>query len=264
MRASLHNRLRDGTLDLVPRHESGRRNGMPSCVAWIPGQDKPKRAAVGRANHRHLRSQTHRGTAVRAGNGSRFVPLDGQLCGLFAVDIASFNGPRRDDDIQMYVHKSLHEMLTATFDREDVPWANCAHEDRGDGVLVVVPPVIPVARLVDPIPDRLRRLIRRHNRVSCEAARIQVRIAAHVGPVHFDGHGFVGRDISFLCRLLDAPPLKRMLSESGAEAAYIASDYIYENVVRRHPSLIDPVLFQSLPVRVKETRTRAWAYVLGA
>jgi hypothetical protein len=201
---------------------------------------------------------------VGVGNGSSSVSPDGQLCGLFGVDIAGFNNWRRDDDIQIYVHKSLYEMLQAAFDRSDVPWFSCAHEDRGDGVLVIVPPMISVAGLVDPVPERLRGLVRRHNRVSCEAAQIQLRVAAHIGPVHNDGHGFVGRDVSLLCRLLDARSLKRMLAQSGAEVAFIASGYVYENVICRHPSLVDPALFQSLSVRVKETRTRAWAYVIGA
>src|ERR1700683_4640744 len=73
---------------------------------------------------------------VPAGNGSSFVLPDGQLCGLFAVDIAGFNGLHRDDDIQIYVHESMYEMLQAAFDRSDVPWFSCIHEDRGDGVLV--------------------------------------------------------------------------------------------------------------------------------
>jgi hypothetical protein len=203
------------------------------------------------------------GLEASFGKGSSAVSPDGQLCGLFAVDIAGFNGLRRDDEIQMYVHKSLYEMLQAAFDRSDVPWFSCAHEDRGDGVLIVVPPMISVAGLVDPIPERLRGLVRRHNRVSCEAAQIQLRVAAHVGPVHSDGHGFIGRDVTLLCRLLNARSLKRMLADSGAEVAFITSGYVYENVIRRRPSLIDPSLLQPLSVRVKETRTRAWAYIVG-
>ena len=214
-------------------------------TAWLPRADWNRRDA---------------GVAA----GSSFASPDGHLCGLFAVDIAGFNRSHRDDDIQIYVHQSLYEMLQAAFDRSDVPWFSCAHEDRGDGALVIVPPMIPVAGLVDPIPERLRNLVRRHNRVSCEAARIQLRVAAHIGPVHDDGHGFVSRDVNLLCRLLEARSLKRMLSQSGAEVAFITSGYVYENVIRRHPSLVDPALFQSLSVRVKETRTRAWAYILGA
>jgi hypothetical protein len=83
-------------------------------------------------------------------------------------------------------------------------------------------------------------------------------VATHVGPVHHDRYGFVGRDVNLLCRILDAPTFKRMLAESGAEIAFIASSYLYENIVVRRPSLIDPGLFKPMTVRVKETRTRAW------
>jgi hypothetical protein len=195
---------------------------------------------------------------IRVLSGSSLGALDGQLCGLFGIDIVGFNSWWRDDDIQMYVHKSLYEMLEATFDSSDVPWSRCVHEDRGDGALVVIPPMIPVAGLVT-IPERLRLLVRRHNHVSCDAARIQLRVAMHIGPVRHDGYGFVGHEVSLLFRLLNARPLRRMLSESGAEVAFIASATMYEQVIRRRPSLVDPALFQRLPVQVKETRTRAWA-----
>jgi class 3 adenylate cyclase len=246
-------------------------NDMSSPVTRFSGLAPPKRGRphclAGNEGRRHAVSRLTAADAwhvVRTDNGSSPVPPNGQLCGLFAADIAGFNGSRRDDDIQLYVHKSLYEMLQAAFERADVPWSGCAHEDRGDGVLVVIPPTIPVSGLVDPIPDRLRGLIRRHNRVSCEAAQIQLRIATHIGPVHSDGHGFVGRDVNLLYRLLDARALKRMLSESGAEVAFIASSYVYDTVIRRRPSLVDPAVFQPLAVRVKETRARAWACVLGA
>jgi hypothetical protein len=234
--------------------------------AWTAerGAATPRPAHSGDPGTAQLRRADWSGLEVPVGDGSSFVSPDGQLCGLFAVDIAGFNGLRRDDDIQIYIHESLYEMLQAAFDRSGVPWFGCTHEDRGDGVLVIIPPMIPIAGLVDPIPERLRGLIRRHNRVSCEAARIQLRVAMHVGPVHHDGHGFVGRDVTLLCRLLDAPSLKRMLAQSGAEVAFVTSCYVYENVIRRRPSLVDPALFQPLSVRVKETRTRAWAYPLGA
>lgn len=184
-------------------------------------------------------------------------------CGLFAVDIAGFTGPLRDNDIQMYLHKSLYEMLQIAFDMSDVPWADCSHEDRGDGVLVVVPPNISASTLV-PIPDRLRSLIRRHNHVSCEAACIQLRSALHLGPVHYDGHGFIGADVNLLCRLLDTRQLKRRLADSAAEIGLIASDYLYFNVIRRQPSFVDPALFDPVRIRVKEARARAWVYLPDA
>jgi hypothetical protein len=200
----------------------------------------------------------------RALNGSRPFSPDGQVCGLFAVDIAGFGEPCRDDDVRLYVHRSLYDMLEVAFDGSGVPWADCVHEDRGDGALVVVPPAIPAAGLIHPIPDKLLVLVRRHNRVSCDAARIQLRVAVHIGPVHHDGHGFVGHDVNFLYRMLDAPAFKRMLAGSGSEIAFITSCYLYENVVVRRPSLVGPDMFKPVAVRVKETRARAWAYTLGA
>jgi hypothetical protein len=237
---------------------------VPSCAAKSPEQARLKTSVASAAVHERIRRRTAARDLGSRSNGRPQIPSDGQLCGLMAVDIAGFNRLERDDDIREYLRKSLYEMLFAAFDRADVPLSGCICEDRGDGALVVVPPTIPIARLVDPIPDGLRSLIRRHNRVSCEAARVQLRVAAHVGPVHHDGHGFVGYDVNLLCRMLDAGSFKRMLSASDAEVAFIVSAYIYENILRRHPSLLDPAVFQPLRIRVKETRARAWAYVLGS
>ena len=154
-------------------------------------------------------------------------PTGGQLCTLFAVDIAGFTGPQRDDDIRLYLHEELYRILEKAFDGSGISWNCCFHEDRGDGVLVVVPPGIACMGIIDPLPERLRGLIRRHNDVPREAARIQLRAAAQIaGPVDHDGHGFISSDINLLFRLLDAHPLKRALTGSGAELALIVSDYV--------------------------------------
>ena len=188
-------------------------------------------------------------------------PTGGQLCTLFAVDIAGFTGPHRDDDIRLYLHEELYRILEKAFDGSGISWNCCFHEDRGDGVLVVVPPGITCMGIIDPLPERLRGLIRRHNHVSCEAAGIQLRAAAHIGPVDHDGHGFISSDINLLFRLLDAHPLKRALTGSGAELALIISDYVYRNVVCRYPSLVSPDVFKSVRFQVKYTRAAAWTYV---
>ncbi len=190
-------------------------------------------------------------------------PTGGQLCTLFAVDIAGFTGPHRDDDIRLYLHEELYRILEKAFDGSGISWSCCFHEDRGDGVLVVVPPSMPCTGIIDPLPERLRGLIRRHNHVSCAAAGIQLRAAAHVGPVDHDGHGFISSDINLLFRLLDAHPLKRALTGSAAELALIISDYVYRNVVCRYPSLVTPDAFKPVRFQVKYTRAAAWTYLPG-
>jgi hypothetical protein len=182
---------------------------------------------------------------------------------VLAVDIAGFTKPHRDDEIRLYLHEELYELLQKAFDGSDIPWADCFHEDRGDGALIVVPPYITSKGIIDPLPERLRGLIRRHNHVSSQAAGIQLRAAAHIGPVEHDGHGFVGSDINLLFRMLESRPLKRALARSGAELALMVSEDVYRSLVCRCPSLVSPEAFQRVGFQVKQTRGRAWIYLPG-
>lgn len=188
-------------------------------------------------------------------------PRDGQVCTMFAVDIAGFTRPDRDDDIRAYLHEELYKVLEKAFDSSGIRWARCSLEDRGDGALIVIPPTVSCKGIIDPLPERLRSLIRRQNHVFCDAAALQLRAAAHIGPVDHDGHGFIGSDVNFLFRMLDARPLKSALTDSSAELALMVSDYIYRNIVCRHPSLASPEAFRPVRFNVKTTRSRAWIYI---
>ena len=99
-----------------------------------------------------------------------------------------------------------------------------------------MPPEIPLKGLIDCFPDKLRGLVRLHNHVSAVAADMQLRVAAHIGPVEHDGYGFVGAtDVNFAFRMLDARPLKNQLAKSGAELGLIVSDYVYNSLICRYP-----------------------------
>ncbi len=191
-------------------------------------------------------------------------PAGGQVCALFAVDIAGFTRPDRDDDIRLFLHEELYRILERAFDGSGIPWNGCFPEDRGDGALVIVPPGIAARGIIDPLPERLGGLIRRHNHVSCNAARIQLRAAAHLGPVFHDGHGFIGSDVDFLFRMLEARPLKSSLVSTDRDLALIVSDYVYRSIVFRHPSLVSPDAFRPIRFQVKYARARAWTYLPGA
>jgi hypothetical protein len=188
----------------------------------------------------------------------------GQICGLFAVDIARFTDPCRDEHVQLYLREMMYRMLERAFDGSGVPWRACQHEDRGDGILIIVPPVIPADGLADPLPERLSGLVRVHNRLSSQEARIQLRAAAHVGRVYRDGHGFAGDAASHLCRLLEEPRLKYLLKASGSDLAFIASDYFYDTVICRHPTLVDPAAFQPVAVDVRHATATGWIQLIGS
>lgn len=191
-------------------------------------------------------------------------PTSGQVCTILALDIDGFTRPDRDEAIRIHLHEAFYDILTKAFEGSGLPWNLCHHEDRGDGALVILPPDVPAAPVIDPFPERLRGLIRQHNRMMCDAAQIQLRAAAHIGPVYWDAYGVIGDDLNMLFRILDAAPLRRALAGSGAELAFAISSYMHDSLVLRHRTLIDPAVFSPLKTRVKRTPVNAWMYLPGA
>lgn len=186
-----------------------------------------------------------------------------QVCAMLSVDIADYTSPVRDEEIRQHLRASLYTIIEEACDRSGIPWGECRHEDKGDGMLVVVPAGISPSRLIEPFPLVLRTLIRKHNRVSAEAASMQLRVAVHMGLVHQDAHGLASDDINYLFRMLDARPLRQSLADSRAEVVLAVSSYVYESIVLRSPSLADPAQFRHVKSRVKRTAVDVWLHIPG-
>jgi class 3 adenylate cyclase len=186
---------------------------------------------------------------------------DGQVCAMFAVDIADYTS--RDEEIQLFLRRALYQMLAAAFTASGVPWERCRRQDRGDGALVVIPPGTPSQSLISPLPAQLENQLRSHNRIVTEPARMQLRAAIHIGPVYRDAHGLAGEDLNMVCRILDARPLRRALADSGAGLALVVSGHFYDTVIRRHPSITGAAAFRPFRTTVKRTRVHAWIHMPG-
>lgn len=182
-------------------------------------------------------------------------------CVMLAVDVARFAGRGTDDEAQRIVRRVMYEALSRAVDDTRIGWRDCLHEDRGDGVLVIVPRGIASAAVVDGLPLRLKAELRRYNRTAGAGAELRLRAAVHAGEVHKDGHGLVGAAVNHLFRLLEATALRQALEEPGREVALLASDHFYESVIRHGSGQIDPGAYRQVPVSVKETETRGWLHV---
>lgn len=145
----------------------------------------------------------------------------------------------------------------------DVPFDACYHEDRGDGAIFVLPVTVSMSIMAGPFLGRLRAELRRHNELSNELGAIRLRVALHAGEVRMDEHGLVGAAVIHVFRLLDAQVFKDALARSGAALAVIASDRLYEDVLRHGWDLVDPADYTAVDVRSKETSARAWILVPG-
>src|SRR5581483_8697541 len=83
---------------------------------------------------------------------------------IFCVDVEGFGDHRRTDLDQVVVRESLYASLERALDRVGIGWRECYQEDRGDGVLILVPAEIPKRLLVSRLPQELARELARHNR----------------------------------------------------------------------------------------------------
>ena len=180
---------------------------------------------------------------------------------ILIVDVERFGDPARTNAHQLAVRDGMYQALRQSFSSGRISWADCVTEDRGDGVLVLVPPVVPKSWLVTRLPAYLAEALVRHNAAHPKQERIRLRMALHAGEVHQDPHGFAGVSINRAFRLIEAPASRTALRDSSGVVALIVSDWFYDEVVRHHPAAA-PSCFRQVHVVMKETEMTAWVRVL--
>jgi CRP-like cAMP-binding protein len=196
--------------------------------------------------------------------GSGPTAWTGQICPILLTDITAFGSRGRNDDDRRAVRRRIHDLLPEAFENSNVRWLECYMEDRGDGSLIVVPPTVPVSSLVDSVVGPLAAALRQHNHQASDAVRIQLRVALHVGPVTRDLIGMTGQAIIHTARLVESSALRRHLKETGADLGFIASAFVYDNVIRQRGEPINAANFKRVRFRAKESMVTAWIYLAGA
>ncbi|GAA1883878.1 cyclic nucleotide-binding domain-containing protein [Actinomadura bangladeshensis] len=196
-------------------------------------------------------------------SGSAGPSWAGQNCTIVFTDIAGFSSRVRDENDRLEVRRAMYAALRQSFEESRVPWDACYSEDRGDGALIVVPPGIPTAAVIDPMIAALGMRLRRHNHRSSEAVRIQLRVALDVGPVLPDPPGVSGWTIINAARLLDAAPFKERLAATGADLGVIASRFVYDSVIAHSPGYVNAAEYEPIGCRVKETDIEGWIHLRG-
>lgn len=191
------------------------------------------------------------------------IPVDGQVSAMLVVDIAGFAYPGRDPDIRRHMQDSCYDYLEEACVNSGVAWDKCRCQDQGDGTLVFLPPDTDLHRLVREFPGRLRARLHRYNHSSIEAAQMRLRVAMHVGRVYPNRHGLSGDDITYLCRMLEAGPLKKAAFDCPTGVAVSVSNELYKLLLQQDPKLADEVRFRPMQSRVKFTRLRTWLHVPG-
>jgi hypothetical protein len=173
------------------------------------------------------------------------------------VDVEGFGALTRTLPYQQRTRAELYAMLRRALAEAGVAWDDCYPEDRGDGVLLLVPPEYPKRPLVEVLPEALARELHGHNRTSHANQQFRLRLAVHAGEVAFDDHGVTSTSLTTAFRLLNATPVKKALADSQGVLAFVVSRWVFDEVVR-HSAVLDPATFRPVSVRGKEVHDVAW------
>jgi len=220
-----------------------------------------------RPRRRHLASlpQTNGGTSPRNGKGPRQNGSLPVYRNILAVDIEG--STQRRNPIKEELRELVYRLVIAALVMAGID--NQCYDpftDRGDGVLVLLRPTddFPKPLLLSRLIPSLGSLLSAHNSSisSAEQPRIlRLRAVIHAGEVHHDGKGFFGEDLDVAFRLLDAPKLKAHLKSGTAPLALVASDSIYQSIIRHGYDGIDGAEFVPLvTVNIGDQRRRGWVY----
>jgi tetratricopeptide (TPR) repeat protein len=158
---------------------------------------------------------------------------------------------------QLVARAGLYAGLQRAFRTVGIRWSGCDHEDRGDGVFILVPAEVPKKLFVERVPYELIEAVREHNATHPVPERIRLRLALHAGEVNYDDHGATSTSVVQAFRLVDADPLRAALKASPGVLALITSAYFFDEVVS-HSAVIDPTTYRHVTIVAKESKHIGW------
>jgi hypothetical protein len=182
-------------------------------------------------------------------------PFSGENCTVVLTDVVGFGASHRTDQDRQLIRIAGMEMLRSSLGSL---WDACYWEDRGDGLLVIVPPHVPTGKIIEGINRELPDKLRAHNRTYSTRACIHLRIAVNVGPVSSDEIGMTGEAIIRTARLVDAPAVKEAMAETGCGFGMVVSEFVYDTAVGQAGIFIESDEYQKIDVINKEFRSLAW------
>lgn len=177
---------------------------------------------------------------------------------ILVFDVEGFGDLRRSVLSQRAIREGMYSALQQALGDLGVSWQACEHEDRGDGLFVLVPPDTEKGLFAEAFPLKLAAALHAHNDTHKPEEAYRLRIALHAGEVQFDDHGVTAPALNHAFRLINATPFKSALKNSSGVLAIIASSWFYSEVIRNseeyrpdtcRPERID--LFE-IPIRIDD------------
>ncbi|WP_188114186.1 nucleotidyl cyclase domain-containing protein, partial [Streptomyces apricus] len=188
--------------------------------------------------------------------------MEGEAAYGFVVNVDAQGSGLLSDTEKPEMRRKLYEVTGAAFEQAGIRGSRLYQEDRGDGILSVLAPEVPPRRVLGEWLEYLHQNLREANRG--RSTPLRLRAGLHIGPVTADAHGRSGRAVDLACRLGDCATAKAVLAAApGAPLVVVASDRLYEDVVRAGGRWVEPDHYRRHTVELKEGPTAAWFMVPG-
>ncbi len=184
--------------------------------------------------------------------------LTGENCTVILTDVVAFSAHKRTDADRLTIRKALSNIMHAAIGG----YSGVRLEDRGDGILIVIPAEVPTAKIMDQLLRVLPSGLDRHNSSHRSSAQFQLRLSVNVGPVVSDEMGVSGEAIIVAARIVEAPAFKEAFTGSTARLGIIVSPFVYDTVVRHDQDEAYVASYFPVPVEVKEYHATAWMMLM--
>ena len=199
-------------------------------------------------------------TGQPIGTPSRYQQaLRGENCTVVITDVVAFGARKRTAEDRLIIREALSDMTQAA--TQGLGGARA--EDRGDGILIVIPPNVPTTQALDQLLLALPDALHRHNNNQHNPAQIQLRLAIDVGPVVSDTMGVSGEALIAAARLVEAPAFKEAFVGSTACLGIIVSQFVYDTVIKQSRDQDYVTSYSKVAVEVKEFHTTAWMKLIN-
>ncbi|MFF4401612.1 hypothetical protein [Streptomyces sp. NPDC001480] len=191
------------------------------------------------------------------------VPDDPITHWIVLLDIEDFS--LRPETTQATLHQSMHQVVAFALRRAGLDLDTCPWQDRGDGMLLLIPVGTSPTRLLRELVRGLEDALVAHSGQYNHDHRMRLRVGLNQGLVIQQGQLWTGNAINDLARLVDAGPVKQVLARAGrAHLVVVVSEDVHQKVVLGGYPGIDPAAYLPADFVTKHGEPRrGWVTVPG-